>query len=210
MKRRRFLAVHLGLLTAVIPSLVAARDLQETLRREAIDLFRHAVERPRAGAGRCVVRDAWLDYPIPGDIARRYLGRAIHADLVPPQHAVRPAAVIDPTGRMRDLFCDDAQAKQRQDELLADFRKGLPSPGAGATAPTPRLAVSHTEYSFPVFNLGYRRAIVMVARTSFSWTMSAAGEVKTGGIESGGQAQVYVRRGLSWRLLAREFVFSAH
>jgi hypothetical protein len=205
-----FLVASLATGVSLAPHDVAADAAQARLRREAIDLFRQGV-RPAldASAGRCAVRDAWFDYAIPESIARLHLGLAIHADLVPPDHQTRLREVIDPGGRAPDAVCTDAEAKQRQDELMADFKKARPDSAAGAPA-SPRLVISHTEYSFPVFGANYRRAVIVVGRTTLIWGASSTGDVKAIGLETGGVAEVYVRRRAGWRLAARELLFSGH
>jgi hypothetical protein len=80
----------------------------------------------------------------------------------------RPRELIDPGGRTPDALCTDEEAKQRQDQLVADFKKAGSDSAAGAP-PLRRLVVSHAEYSFPVFGANYRRAVIVVDRTSLIW-----------------------------------------
>ncbi len=207
---RLLLTVCLGLLAAASPYVTAAQDLLERQRWEATNLFARILERTASKPSRCDLAATWLDYPVPEGVARRHLGLTIRADLVPSHHATRPVEVIDPSGRMQHAFCDDKESKMRQDELVQDFTRGVPGTATARLDSAYRLTVSRTEYSFPIFSRNYRRAIIVVARTSYFWVKPPAGEVKATGLEAAGEAEIYGKQDGAWQLLARESLFSAH
>jgi hypothetical protein len=179
-------------------------------KQEAIALFRNVVERKTAEPGRCYLADSWLNYPIPEKVARQHLGLTIHADLVPIDHQTQPPEMMDPDGTMRWAFCDEAEAKRQRDALLESFKRGTLKIEKGPFDLQPRLAVPRSEYSFPVFDASYGRAVIVSTLTSYDWAKVSDDVVRSLGLTAGGFAEVYDKRDGVWRRVASEFLFSAH
>jgi hypothetical protein len=179
-------------------------------KQEAIVLFRNVVERKTAEPGRCYLADSWLNYPIPEAVARQHLRLAIHADLVPIDHQTQPREVIDPDNVMRAAFCDEAEAKRQRDALVESFKRGTFKIEKGPFDVHPRLAVRRSEYSFPIFDASYGRAVIVSTLTSYDWVKISDDEVRPLGLTAGGVAEVYDKRDGAWHRVASELLFAAH
>lgn len=188
---------------------VAAENLQKRLKHEAVALFQVILGK-NGQRGRCSLASQWLNYPVPREVARKHLGLTLHADLVAPHHATTPAEVLDPSGVMRDAFCDEKQAEQWTTARVEDFRSGTLQIEKSPPYSEPQLVIARKEYSFPVFDRRYRRAIVVVSSHSRNWSKNPEGGLRRPGLEMQGVAGIYAKRNGAWRLVTNEPLFSGH
>src|SRR5262249_55050299 len=91
---------------------------------------------------------------------------------------------------------------------VEDFRRGVLNIEKGPFDLGPRLRSTIREYSFPVFDRGYRRAIIVKLYMSQSWMKDSDGEVKTLAFEGAGFAEVYDKHHRLWQIIAREELFN--
>ena len=204
------LALCLALSAAFKSRAATAEEQPAKLKREARELFRNVVERKTTEPGHCFLADSWLDYPVPEDVARQHLELTIHAELPAPSHGTRPPEVIDPDGAMPQAFCGESEARRQRDTLVESFRRGILKIDKGPFDLHPRLAVPRSQYSFPVFDASYRRAIIVFSYTTYDWAKISGDEVLALGATAGGEAEIYQKRDGLWRRVAREPLFSAH
>jgi hypothetical protein len=199
----------LGLLAAAEPRDVVAAEPSARLTLEAIALFRSVVKHKLGELGSCALADRWNHYPVPEKLARRHLGMKLHAELVSPSTATTPAEVIDPQGAIRQAFCSNAEAARQMEAQVEDFRRGALNIEKGPFDVHPRLRVVIRDYSFPVFDRGYRRAVIVITYTSRDWVKVSDGEVRSLGLSGAGEAVVYAKHGGLWQSVAREHLFHA-
>jgi hypothetical protein len=197
----------LGLLAASGPPDTVSAEPPDRLTLEAIALFRSVVERKRDELEPCALDDRWHEYAIPEEVARRHLGMKLHANLASPFTMTKPADVIDPEGKIRQVFCGEAEAERRKNAQVEDFRNGVLRIEKGPHDLNPRLTVAIRDYSFPVFDLGYRRAVIVTTYTSQQWVKVSDGEVQSLGIFGAGVAMVYAKHGRLWQRVALESLF---
>jgi hypothetical protein len=134
----------------------------------------------------------------------------VHAELASPSTATTPAEVIDPEGAIRQAFCSNAEAARQMEAQVEDFRSGALNIEKGPFDLHPRLRVVIRDYSFPVFDRGYRRAVIVITYTSRDWVKVSDGEVRSLGLSGAGEAVVYAKHGGLWQSVAREHLFHAH
>ncbi|TWA92633.1 hypothetical protein FBZ96_110104 [Bradyrhizobium stylosanthis] len=138
--------------------------------------------------------EAWMDYAIPADLARKYLGRPKGASAAPPPAS--PRAVLDPRGTRPALFCSKDESRVRRDAAVAALRPGE------------RTTQISLAYTWPALDAAGRTAIVIVEHDAGTWQRDADGStVRTSG-EMFGAAHVYKKRGRRWRRVATEEVYS--
>jgi len=199
-------SLSLGLLAAAEPRDLVAAERPDRLTREAIALFRSVLKHKPGELGSCTLANRWNRYPVPEEVARRHLGMKLHAELVSP-NTTTPAEVIDPEGAIRQAFCGSSEAARQMDAQVEDFRNGGVNVEKRPFDLNPRLTVVIRDYSFPVFDRGYRRAAIVMAYTSRQWVKVSDGEVRSLGISGAGEAVVYAKHGRLWQRAAREHLF---
>lgn len=92
--------------------------------------------------------EAWMDYAVPADLARKYLGRRDGGSATPPP--ALPRAVLDPRGARPDIFCSKDESRALRDAAIAALRPG---------ERTTRIGLA---YTWPAFDAAGRTAIVIV------------------------------------------------
>ncbi|OPY94109.1 hypothetical protein A5906_15635 [Bradyrhizobium sacchari] len=138
--------------------------------------------------------EAWMTYPVPADLARKYLGRRTGASPAPPPAS--PRATIDPRGARPEIFCSNAEHRGRRDAAIT------------ALGPGERTTQISLGYTFPAFDAAGRTAIVIVEHDVGTWRREDDGSrVRTSG-EMFGAAHVYKKRGRRWTLVADDEVYS--
>ena len=201
-------AMCLSLLTvAEVRFAVAAEPLDRT-KQQAIALFRSVIEEKAGELGRCSLAPNWIEYPIPEELARRYLGLKLHAALAPSHPTARATEVIDPDGEMTEVFCDDAESASQRDALVKSFQNGALEAQKEPFKLDQWLKFRQFQYSFPVFDGAYRRAVIVSAGSSYNWVKVSEGEVRFIDVHGGASALLYIRRDGAWRRSAEETLYT--
>ena len=139
--------------------------------------------------------EAWMAYPVPADIARKYLGA--HGGVTPGPPPASPRATLDPGGARAEIFCSNAENRARRDAANA------------ALQPGERISRVTLGYTFPVFDAAGRTAIVIVEHDVGTWRRDDDGSRVRSSGETFGVAHIYRKRGKRWKLIATEEVYSA-
>ena len=85
---------------------------------EATTLYAEVLEHMKLPVERCVLNGEWYTEVVPEEIARKYLGLKLHADLVGSYNAARPTEVIDQKKKMQKVQMR-AQLPQRDETISA-------------------------------------------------------------------------------------------
>jgi hypothetical protein len=136
--------------------------------------------------------EAWMDYAVPADLARRYLGAHAIASPAPPPAS--PRAALDPRGARPEIFCSREDSRAQRDAAIAALR-----PGERTTQVT-------LGYTFPVFDAAARTAIIIVEHEVTTWHGDDDGSWIWPSGEIFGVAHVYKKRGKRWDGIATEEV----
>jgi hypothetical protein len=172
---------------------VQADEADARLAKEAKALFRVILLKEQ-GWRRCGFAMTWLSYPIPAQIARRHFGLTLHAELSAPDPGINPPDILDPENKNAEAFCGLDEQKKADDE----GRKAVE--GGADTSP----GRSVVDYAFPIFDMNFRKAVVIEEHAlTAGWRQTASGVKQThGGV--GIDAVVFAKvRGI-WRETARE------
>ncbi|MBR1178096.1 hypothetical protein JQ617_29335 [Bradyrhizobium sp. KB893862 SZCCT0404] len=189
--RTLILSAALIILTGIVPGQTAGSRARLADAR-AIAALELAGEKT---LGPCRIDgEAWMDYAIPADLARKYLGRPKGASAAPPPAS--PRAVLDPRGTRPALFCSKDESRARRDAAVAALRPG---------DRTTRIGLA---YTWPVFDAAGRTAIVIVEHDVGTWQRDAEGSSVRASGEMFGVARVYRKRSRHWRRVATEEVYS--
>lgn len=172
---------------------------QARLKREAIVLFSSVLADRDSKFNRCELSTEWLDYAVPSSIAREALRTTVHADLSAPHHATDPREVLDPSGAVKDRFCDK--------ETYERWRKSL----ADRLSTEPSIDTSHAtiEYSFPIFDQDFRTA-VFVRSSFYGWFYKKPEGPVRPRMESATWAEVYRKIRGKWRQQKQIFLAAGH
>jgi len=138
--------------------------------------------------------EAWMDYAVPVDLARKYLDRSDDKPAAPPPAS--PRAVLDPRGARPEIFCSRDESRARRDAAVAALRPG---------ERTTRIGLA---YTFPAFDAAGQTAIVIVEHDVGTWQRHADSSGVRASGEMFGVAHVYKKRGRRWRRVATEEVYS--
>ncbi|MCB8823140.1 hypothetical protein [Microvirga rosea] len=182
----------------------AAEETAELLKREATALFQGIIKDQTIVRGHCSLGSTWISDPVPYDVAHQYLGLTVHADLVPMYHGREPAEVIDPAGTMKEEFCDDDEASKRTNALLEEFKRNSLKTENGHLERS--LRIKRLEFSFPVFDQDYKRAIIVVSGSEIGRYRRQDGAVGSYPAEVLLTAVIYVKQDGVWRWQATEFL----
>jgi hypothetical protein len=201
MRRRRVMAALLAALLAVLAASAVHTEAvaSERFGREAIALFRAVLAGERLKA--CAIDDHWLAYDPPQALVRAHVGSMAGGERPMPS----PAAVLDPGGVQPQAFCDAEEARRRRQTQLEAFA-GVPEPDPSGD----RLVIASRAYARPLFDAGFRRAVVISLTEAGTWIRTPGGAVKSLGYEGAIVAAVYVKRGGRWRFRTREELASYH
>jgi hypothetical protein len=134
--------------------------------REAKILFQVILAKEPAPE-RCEFTTTWPTDTIPEEVARKHFGLAVHASLAAPFWVVQlhPEEILDPDKRNADAFCSPDQVKANLDQKLKALE----------TASIKSVWIKDTGYAFPIFDMAYRKAIVVVSDGSCDWHSTPAG-----------------------------------
>jgi hypothetical protein len=212
---RTILALYLCLLwlaqclTASAGELDAWEKQRQRLKREAISLFQAVLQEELDGKpDQCQFRTKWNDYAVPSSIAHEYFGVKVPADLTPSSEAGEPEDILDPTGTIRDAFCDELNDDLRLAYVIESFRRGEPTAEVSPRSHSSWIEIFRREHTFPIFDKDYRRAVIISTGTRRFW-YKRDGRFR-GGLEGGAFASIYQKRHGRWQLLKHEFLSSWH
>lgn len=138
--------------------------------------------------------EAWMDYAVPADLARKYLGA--HAGASPAPPPASPRATLDPRGARPEIFCSSEDNRARRDAAIAALKSGE------------RTTQITLGYTFPVFDAAARTAIIIVEHDVTTWHRDDDGSRARPSGEMFGVAHVYKKRGKRWNRIATEEVYS--
>jgi hypothetical protein len=190
--------------TALSGEYDAWKRTQGRLKQEALELFRVVLADDREKPATCEFRTKWLEYPVPA----HYFGSKILADLVPIASA-DPAEIMDPSGTMPSAFCSEANDELRLSFIVESLkRKEL----RDEKDPTKRLnwfEISRREYTFPIFDKTYRRAVIVGSNVRRFWYWHPNGKFRLG-IESALGASIFEKRNGRWRFIKFELFSTGH
>jgi hypothetical protein len=167
----------------------AGERWRERLTREAIALFRH-VQRPPQLDGRCAIASEWNKYPVDSSTARQYLRSNTHADLVAPHVRVDAESVIGPDGSRSHRFCTNDEWTHFAGQASEAFKN---NPEYIRT-----YSVHRVEYSFPIFNQNFTRAVIVIGYSATGGSRSESGDRMLAHMSGNGGAAVYEKRGGRW------------
>ena len=170
-----------------------SEETEGRLIREAKVLFQlvKADESSHPALERCGVRADWDTTPVPDYVAHEQFGITIRAGLSAPTQNSTPAEVLALGATAEDIFCSAVEAKKYANEKLSLVKSGQ-SNGESA---------KFISYTFPVFNAGYTKAVVIYTDSSIIWTPANAD--RHGTIEFAVVAFVYTKAKGRWHKAAR-------
>ncbi|MBZ6074762.1 hypothetical protein [Microvirga puerhi] len=205
------LAFCVALLTsAKIDSAISGEEVwekhQRKLKQEAVELFQAVLSEIEYKPKRCEFQIDWHDYAVPEEVARSYLKSTIHADLVPPHHATTPAEILDPAGAIREAFCTEEEEKKWQSSLVEELSAKDVASKSGDGPASSQFSTLRREYTFPIFDKNFRRAVIIVSGIERSWSRRPNGQIGRWMHLMGG-ASIYEKRNGQWRFLKHENLF---
>jgi hypothetical protein len=165
-------------------------ERNERLRSETRALFAAIWQDTRRPA-RCELDIKWFHYPIPEGSAAKWLGVHVHADLEFTE-AIKFdfQDTIAPNDIFSGAFCEDTSFREYKRSLDGALQEKGPASVPSSPDGTP--GVYRREYSFPVFNEDFTRAVL-----TFSHGFFNVGEYHGIGITVGGL--LYVKDNGAWR-----------
>jgi hypothetical protein len=197
-----------GLHQATAGELQAWEKRHKRLQAESIALFQAILEkRPKDNEGEpapCELSSDWLDYAVPQGIVEKYFGLTIPADLSPSSTPGQPREILDPKGTVPEAFCTEKEDKEKLQPILDQFKKGeLRDEQTGKTFKA--VGNYRLEYSAPIFDRRYTRAVVVVRGRSSAWRVQPDGKIYHG---SGEEiwASICVKRKGRWYFLRNESI----
>jgi hypothetical protein len=132
--RRTILTLSLALLTIAPFSLASAEEpeiwkkQEKRLKAEATALFKVILAELDTAPERCLIQNEWSSYPIPYQLANKYLGHTIHTDITGLEIGAGKAGILDPSGTHPESFCSSEDlyrdGQQRIEKVLAAERTG--------------------------------------------------------------------------------------
>jgi len=181
----------------------AAEDADERASREAKQLFSimlahdpeccTAVPQPFAPK-RCELDASWSEIKLPEYVARKHFGFQLHADLSASTNT-KFRDVIDPQRKFDDAFCTAEEKKNFHDDAMREFQNNN----------SPFVHISHTSFSFPIFDTSYRKAIVIFSRWGSSQRDKSVG-ARRAPFYGHTDALIYVKTGGEWKYVANESI----
>ncbi len=178
---------------------------QERLQREAIELFRVILQDDKEKPAPCEFRAKWLEYPIPA----QYFESKLSADLVPSNIPADPVEILDPSGTMEKAFCNEADDELRLSFLVENLKRKELRDENDPKSLLNGFAIDRREYTFPIFDKNYRRAVIVSSNLKRSWYWWPNGKFRPG-IESDVGASFYEKRNGRWRFIRYKLFAAAH
>jgi hypothetical protein len=188
----------------------------ERLASEATALYARVLEKEKPPTDRCSLNSEWFQYSVPEDVARKHLGLKLHAQLAAPYNTTTPAKVLDPAGKMREAFCSADELDKYLKQAMNALRTKLIAENARPDGLQVKLRHTRGDYSFPVFNENFDRAIIVQAWAESSWTWGSPylekdQERKLFGSVSGSiQAYIWAKKDGVWQQISIEAMASFH
>lgn len=185
---------------------------QKRLKEESIALFQAVLEKGGKDSERkpapCELRAEWLDYAVPQGIAEKYFGLTIPADLSPSFTPGELPEILDPKGTMRTAFCSKKEDGERRHAMLESLKDGKltdeKEPGTSAGD----FATHRLEYTVPIFDRHYRRAIVITSEENSRWWFQDG--KRRHYFDDAVWASIYVKRKGHWHLVKEETLTTGH
>jgi hypothetical protein len=196
---RNFIGLVVVAICLFPPGVSRAEDLNSRAIREAKALFDVAIGDKsnlfKPPGARCRFDTQWPkatggELPptnIPGVLARQYLGLRDHAPLVHPSIAPSLQEILDPEAEHPLAFCSDDSRRNFTEEHRRNVESGEEED----------YWTFHDTYSFPLFEKGFRKAIIIVTHSSGLFHNRSGGW--PGFINCA--AEVYTKSGREWRLV---------
>ena len=186
---------------------------QKRFEAESVALFQVILERREKEDGKkpspCEFRAEWFEYAVPQGIAEEYFGSTVQADLSPPSNPGEPAEILDPKGAMREAFCTEKDDDEKLQTALESLKKGELKDGKEPAKSLRRLENYRLEYTIPIFDRHYRRAVVVSSGTRSLWWIQADGKQRRY-FDKSIWASIYVKRKGRWHLLKDEPLAAGH
>lgn len=183
----------------------ASEKAREQVKREAIELFRVILPDREAELAPCVFRTTWLEYAIPA----YYFGSQLPADLVPSDVPAEPQEIMDPSGTMRDAFCHKADDELRLSFLVESLKRRELRNGNDPMRRVNWLEAPRHEYTFPIFDKNYRRAVIVSSNERRVWYWHPNGLFRSG-IENDVGVSIYEKRNGRWRFIRYDLLAAGH
>lgn len=204
--------VKAGLHPAIAGDLQPWEKRQKRLEAESIALFQTILEEQekenKEEPAACEIRAEWLDYAVPQNIAEKYFGLTIPADLSPSFTPGQPPEILDPKGTMREAFCTEKEDKEKLQPTLDKLKKGELKDEKQPSKTLRGFQNYRLEYSAPIFDRRYHRAAVIVSGRTSLWWLKSDGKVYNN-FDEGIWASIYVKRKGRWHLLKNESIAAA-
>ncbi len=178
---------------------------RERVKREAIELFRIILQDDKEKPAPCEFRAKWLEYSIPA----HYFGSHIPAGLVPSNVPTDPEEIMDPSGTMREAFCNEADDELRLSFLVESLRRKELKDEKKPTGLVNSFRIFRREYTFPIFDKNYRRAVIVSSGLERFWYWKPDGQFRFG-IEMMGGASIYEKRKGRWHFIKHDNFFHGH
>ncbi|MDR3450099.1 MAG: hypothetical protein P4M15_10210 [Alphaproteobacteria bacterium] len=169
------------------PVAAHAADGNSRLAQEAKALFAFALA-DDPSPQHCEYSAIWATDPIPEFIARAHFGLTLHAGLAPPDSAGKPQDVLDPVGKYTSAFCSPEETSRYETELV----------GSLGANPQANVLISHTTYTFPVFDANYQKAAVVASHMKVIQTPSGATKYP---LQTDSVVLIFVKARSKWRLV---------
>ncbi|NIX77226.1 hypothetical protein [Microvirga terricola] len=131
----------------------------------------------------------------------------INADISPPHHWIKLTDVLDPAGAMGEIFCDEEAARGKEDALLKAYKGGDASSMKRQDGSYEPLFVRRAEFTFPVFNATFTRAVIFIHTGEKRWFHAADGKISKSPADMAGWVEIYHKRKGKWFLRAREGLY---
>lgn len=153
----------------LVPALAAARegrrapeDWAARTKREAIGLFKAVLPEMKRRRQPCFFENSWeTGRPISADIAKKFLGSNMEADLVATHLGIGTQDILDPDKVRSGSFCEKDEADRRWKQQMEAFREGR-LPGEINPHGPEELAMTRAELSMPVFDRAFTTAVIVV------------------------------------------------
>lgn len=183
--------VHLALVAAIClqPVQAAARLILSRSDRAARGVFAVLLAR-EPQPGRCRYGVNWSEEQIPDFVAAKEFPLPVRAGLVAPSAVGDFQEVVDPDHRMPSaLFCSQDEFKAYSTQRIGEFEKGSDE----------TMQIDRTTFSYPVFDLRRRRAVVIVLRQALEGRFRRNEKVYRHPAGSYSEAVVFVKAHGRWR-----------
>ena len=139
----------------------------EPAQREAAILFEQ-VWKDKGEPRKCELDIVWFYAAVPEEVASEWLNSQLHADLIKEDPQVNYQKGLGLDGKLNDVFCGFEKFRNYRAGLDRDARarSGWPRPWSWAWRLLAQ-GVHRSEYSFPIFDRTFSRAVIMVRQNYY-------------------------------------------